>query len=256
MFNLFRVCLALDHANQGRQKHQLSNPNMPVHRAPSPRELVATLVACANNDDDKELQQLLVDQVQNLAEALHRTPESLRAVCAMPQAPRLARLGTLVKQARSYDSAAKARAMQRVATDAASQVASLAKWREDCVELDAAVVLGAGLVADRARKFVYFDADGFDPVLIRRQKLVEARRSLHIAKTACSIDARGLCFSWGRKGRLVLTSQPLAPNEMDIVLSVVIARPVVPRLECSPVRHSRPSAVSWIIEALAHANSI
>jgi hypothetical protein len=145
--------------------------------------------------------------------------------------------------------------MQRVAMDAASQVASLAKWREDCVELDSTVVLGAGLVADH-RKYVRFDADGFEPVVIRREKLVEARRSLHIAKTACSIDARGLCFSWGRKGRLVLTSQPLVPNEMDIVLSVVIARPVVPRLERSAVRHSRPSAVSWIIEALAHANSI
>lgn len=227
-----------------------------MRRAPSPRELVATLVACANNDDDQELEQLLVDHLENVAEALHRTPEAIRAVCAMPPAPRLARIGTLVKQARASDATANARAMQRVAMDAASQVASLAKWRKDCVELDATVVLGSRFVGDRHRKYVRFDADGFEPVVIRREKLVEARRSLHIAKTACSIDARGLCFSWGPKGRLILTSQPIVPNEMDIVLSVVIARPVVPRIERSAVRHSRPSAVSWIIEALAHANSI
>ena len=228
-----------------------------MRRPPLPRELVATLVACADNDDDQELEQLLVEHLPALSEALHKTPEALRAVCAMAPAARLARIGTLIKLAKERDQAASAQAMSRRALDAAVQVASLAKWHEGRVELDATLVLGRELRADPSRMYIRFNADGFEPVAVRREKLWEASRKVRFSDVACNLTARGLCFSWrAGKGGLVLTSQHVLPDELGAILSVVIARPVVPEFERSVVRLSKPSNVSWFIEALAHASPI
>lgn len=228
-----------------------------MRRPPSPRELVATLVACADNDDDQELEQLLVEHLPALAHAVHKTPEALRNVCAMPPAARLARFGTLLKRAKERDQAANAQAMSRRAMDAAAQVAMLAKWQEDRIELDAALVLGRELRVDPSRKYIRFDAEGQEPVAIRRDKLCEASRKLRFSDVTCVLTTRGLCFSWrGGKGGLVLTSQLIFPDELGAVLSVVITRPVVPALERSAVRLSKTSTVSWFIEALAHASPI
>lgn len=200
-----------------------------MRKAPSQRELVAALVACAESEseDDEELKQLLGRHGAILADAIGVASAELHAVATLSSTERSARVRALVRHGRESQQAADARAMEGLSIAAASMIANLAKWREDRVELDAKIVLGRGLCANRARKYVLFDAEGCAPVAVRRTKLREASRALQVLDVTCHLDTRGLCFAWrAGRGGLVLTSQEIAPKERASVLPVVIVRPV------------------------------
>lgn len=200
-----------------------------MRRAPSQRELVAALIACAESEseDDEELKQLLGRHGAVLADAIGVANAEIHAVATLSSTERSARVRALVRRGRERQQAVDARAMEGLSIAAASMLANLAKWQEDRVELDAKIVLGRGLCANRARKYVLFDAEGYAPVAIRRVKLREAWRALQFLDVICHLDTRGLCFTWrAGRGGLFLTSQEIASKERASLLPVVIARPV------------------------------
>jgi hypothetical protein len=145
---------------------------------------------------------------------------------------RRARLQAILLSAKERDRSNAARATESIAVAAITQLAGLARWREDHVELDPAIVLGRGIRGDSGRKFVEFVAEGFEPVSIRREKLEDTARGLRRLAVTCRLDARGLCFFWrGGKGHLFLVSQDLARVHRDAVMRVMLTRPVVPKVE-------------------------
>ncbi|HWA72796.1 MAG TPA: hypothetical protein VG937_10690 [Polyangiaceae bacterium] len=154
----------------------------------------------------------------------------------------------LVRSAKEHDQAVHARAMEGLAIAAASQLAGLARWHDDRIDLDSKIVLGKGLHADRSRKYIRFEAEGAEPVAIRRVKLQEAAKALRFPDIACFLDLRGLCFSW-REGRggLILSPQSVERKDRDAVLSVVIARPLEQALA-----RSGPLKSGWLNDAFAH----
>jgi hypothetical protein len=115
---------------------------------------------------------------------------------------------------------------------ATAQLASTARWRDELVELDPGVVLGRELRADRSRKFIEFLAEGFAPIAIRREKLVDTAKALRPFAVTCRLEPRGLCFSWrAGKGGLCLAAQNVDVLSREAVLPVVLARPVTPKVE-------------------------
>lgn len=226
-----------------------------MRRIPSPRELVAALIACAESEDEnaQELEQLLGARLPVLAEALNTTPDRLRMICSLAPEARRGELRSLVRTAKEHGQAVHARAMEGLSIAAASQLAGLAKWHEDRVVLDSTIVLGKGLQADRSRKYILFDAEGSAPVAIRRTKLQEASKALRFGDVTCALDSRGLRFGWhGGRGGLLLTPQNVDRKDRDAVLSVVIVRPVAPKTVA--VRSSASLTPSWFSEAFAHLN--
>lgn len=196
------------------------------------RETLAAIVAAVESDDSEDLEQLLANQAQVLADCLHLTPAVLRAFCSMATVPRRARLDTLLRRIKERDHAANARATASLATAAATQLASTARWQDELVELDPGVVLGRELRADRSRKFIEFLAEGFAPVAVRREKLVDTAKALRSFAVTCRLEPRGLCFSWrAGKGGLRLVAQNVDVLSRQAVLPVVLARPVTPKLE-------------------------
>jgi hypothetical protein len=119
-------------------------------------------------------------------------------------------------------------------------------WEDARVVLDARIVLGRGLLADRARRYVRFEAEGYEAVLIRREKLAEAAKALRFPDVVCAIDRRGLRFSWrGGLGHLLLVSQVIDSRHRDAVLSVALQKPrPVARQSATPPVRERVS--SWV----------
>jgi hypothetical protein len=219
-----------------------------------PRELVAALIEFVEfeDEDDQELEQFLVAFSSRLAEALHTTQDDLRAVCLLTGDRRRERLASLVSAARKYDQAVHARAMEGLSVAAAAQLAGLAKWHDDRIELDPRIVLGKGLHADRTRKYVRFDVEGAEPVGIRRAKLQDASKALRFGDVTCWLDSRGLRFGWHRgSGGLILRPQPIERRDREAVLCVVIARPVARPVEGAMVRPEFVTS-AWLREASAH----
>lgn len=196
------------------------------------RETLAEIVAAVESDDGESLELLPVKQAQLLADCLHLTPTAIRSFCSMEPAPRRARLDTLLRRVKERDHEANARATASLATAAATQLANTARWQDELVELDPGVVLGRELRADRSRKFIEFLAEGFAPVAIRREKLVDVAKALGPFAVTCRLESRGLRFSWrGGKGGLRLASQNVDTLRREAVLPVVLARPVTPKVE-------------------------
>jgi hypothetical protein len=199
-----------------------------MSRPRSPRELVATLIACVESDEDngQELNQLLAEHSSELAVALHKPRESLLAACMMAPAARCARIHTFVKLAKERDQAVHARMMVRVSLAAAEHLVANATWQQDRVLLSADEVLGRDLLADRIRKYIRFEAEDLGSVVIPRDKLSATRRALRFSNVSCWLDETGLHFGWrGGKGGLLLRSRPIPDDALDAVLPVVIGRP-------------------------------
>jgi hypothetical protein len=219
-----------------------------MRRPPSPRELVAALAACGEGDDDcgQELKQLLAASSSQLADVLGTTQAKLLALPGMAHGARQARVRELLRDARQRQQSASASVAQNLSVAAATMLAKLARWDGARVVLDPRIVLGRSLLADRSRRYVRFDAEDFPAVAVRRDKLAQAARALTFKDMACSIDARGLRFTWrGGRGRLLLTNQEVELRHRDTVLHVVMAKPCPTSL---PVRATTPRqerAGSW-----------
>ena len=101
-----------------------------------------------------------------------------------------------------------------------------AAWEDERITLDARIVLGRNLLADRTRRFIRFDVEGRAPLVIRREKLSEAGKALKFADVSCAVDRAGLRFRWrSGKGGLLLFDTKVDARYRDAVLYVVIARP-------------------------------
>jgi hypothetical protein len=212
----------------------------------SQRDLVATLIAATESDDDQELEQLLVAHSLPLAEALCTTVSRLETLRRTAPVARPARLRDLIRAVKDEQQTANAAAMQNLALASAAMLAKLTCWERDRVLLDARIVLGRSLLADRARRYVRFDADGYDAVAVRREKLIDTSKALRFPDVTCALERRGLQFTWrGGVGRLLLTTQPIEPRHRDAVLSIVLEkpRPAVPSKAAAPVRER---VSSWV----------
>ena len=224
-----------------------------MRRARSPRELVGALVACVENEDEDcgELQQLLASHLPVLAELLGVTPDALQSTCSLEEGERRTTLRKLVRAANDRQNDARAQMNVGLSLAAATQLAGLARWRDDMVELDARIVLGRGLQADRSRKFVRFAAEGYEPVTIRKGKLYEASKALRFPDLRCRLERQGLRFSWrDGRGNLLLKSQSVERAERDTVLSVVILRPSTESRRPVDVPEKRVTAASSWFESL------
>jgi hypothetical protein len=197
------------------------------------------------SDDDQELERLLVAHLSQLAEALNTAPARIEALRSMTAMNRIVRVRVLVKAAKERQHAVNAAAMQNLSIASAAMLGKLAQWGDERVQLDHRIVLGRSLVSDRACRYICFAAEGYDPIAIRREKLVDAAKALKFADLSCRIDQRGLRFSWGGdRGGLLLVSQRIEAQHRGAVLSVVIERPR-PRAELS-VSPPRERASSWM----------
>lgn len=224
-----------------------------MRRAQSPRELVAALVACVESEDEDcgELQRLLASHLPALAELLGVTPDALQSTCSLEVGERRTAMRKLVRGANDRQNDVRAQMNVGLSLAAATQLAGLARWRDDTVELDARIVLGRGLQADRSRKFVRFAAEGYEPVTIRRGKLYEASKALLFPDLRCRLESAGLRFSWRRgRGNLLLKSHAVERADRDAVLSVVIARPNAESRRPVDASGRRPTSASSWFESL------
>jgi hypothetical protein len=217
-----------------------------VRTPQSPRDLVATLIAVTACDDDQELEQLLVAHSLQLAEALCTTVSRVEALLRTAPVARPERVRELIRKGKEQHQVANAAAMQNLALASASMLAKLARWESDQVFLDARIVLGRSLLADRARRYVRFDVEGYDAVVIRRDKLADAAKSLKFADLDCALERRGLRFTWrGGVGQLLLTSQVVEARLRDSILPVVLERPR-PVVRAHAATPTRERVSSWL----------
>jgi hypothetical protein len=138
------------------------------------------------------------------------------------------------------------RQSQNLAVAAATMLVGLSRWHEDCVELDAHIVLGK-LLADRDRRAIQFDVEGRNSVTIMRDKLKEASRALIFSDLQCHIASQYLVFNWhGGRGGLRLLSQNPENLDASAILAVEFPRPR-PKAKDT---HRQPSAITpslaWI----------
>lgn len=205
-------------------------------RRPSQRELTETLLACVESeaDDDQELQRLLVVHEADLADALRCAPSALSVLPRLEPVERRARVRALLRLSRERRQQAQASVLQNASLAAATMLAKLAEWSDAQVQLDPRIVLGGGLLGDRSRTLIRFDAEGLGIVAVRRTKLYEASRSLRFSDLTCWLEAHRLCFGWrGGLGGLRLVDQSVGSREAETVLTVALMRPrpkVVERL--------------------------
>lgn len=216
-------------------------------RVPSRRELVAALVTCTECDDDsgQGLEQLLAAHSSSLAEVLGTAQARLLALGSMTASARRGRVQELLRDARQQQQAAAVSAAQNLSVAAATMLVKLARWEGAHVVLDPRIVLGRGLLGDRACRYVRFDAEDLAVVVVRRDKLVEASKALIFADTTCVLERRGLRFTWrGGRGGLLLTNQDVEARHRDAVLHVTIPtlRPASPLVAMPP---QRERAASW-----------
>ena len=225
-------------------------------RRPSQRELTEALLACVESDadDDQELQRLLVVHDADLAEALRCPPSALSSLLFLGTDERRVRVRALIRLSRERRQQAQAGVLHNASLAAAAMLGKLAVWYEDKVELDARIVLGSGLLGDRARAFVRFDAESLAAVTVRRAKLAEASKALRFSDLSCWLDATGLRFGWGgARGGLRLTAQNVGSREAEAVITVALTRPR-PKV----VERFRPAAVSaeprWLADGFNDVN--
>jgi hypothetical protein len=141
--------------------------------------------------------------------------------------------------------------MQNLALAAAGMLSRLARWGDEEVELDPKIVLG-NLLVDRTRKFLSFEVEKREPVVVPRAKLREASRALRFSDLGCAIDQRGLRFRWRKgAGNLLLVSQPFRSSEVESVLRVLIERPRPGRPERIERHEPLRRNPAWIGEVIA-----
>lgn len=197
-------------------------------RRPSQRELTETLLACveSDTDDDQELRRLLVVHEADLAEALRCSTNALASLPGLVPDERRVRVRALLRLSRERRQQAQAGVQHNAALAAAAMLAKLATWSEGRVQLDSRIVLGGGLLGDRSRTFIRFDAESVGVVTVRRGKLGEASKALRFLDLTCWLDTSGLRFSWrGGRGGLRLVDQDVSAREAEAVLTVVLERP-------------------------------
>lgn len=197
-------------------------------RRPSQREVTESLLACveSDGDDDEELRRVLVVHQAELADALRCDPSVLSVLPRLDPLERRARVRTLLRASRERRQQARASVLQNASLAGAAMLARLAEWSDVRVLLDHRIVLGAGLLGDRSRAFIRFDAEGFGTVTVRRTKLYEASKSLRFSDLTCWLEATRLCFGWrGGLGGLRLLDHSVGVREAETVLTVVLTRP-------------------------------
>jgi len=218
-------------------------------RPPSPRELIAVLLACAKSPDSgQELKQFLAAHGHVVATALGSTVDELQKAVDLQQPERLIRCRTLVKTARERGQTVHVEAMRKLALAAAATLSELARWHEDHIELDHKIVLGKNLLADSSKKYLRFDADGFNAVTVKRAKLREASSVLKFKDLTASLEPDALCFGWrGGIGGLRLTSQEVERKDRDAVLHVVLSR-CVEQVAPMPAAATYTRPVTWVAD--------
>lgn len=217
-------------------------------RAPSQRDLVATLVALCETEETEhqEFEEFLVAHSDALGAALRSRAPDLLALLGLSPESRANRVRDFIRQAKDREQAAHASAAQNLSLAAATMLALSASWENEQVSLDHRIVLGKNLLADRAKKFVRFDVEGRVPLAIRREKLSEAGNVLKFADLSCSIDRLGLMFQWRQgRGGLLLVNQKVDARYRELVLPVVIARKRASTYERSPAL-ARQSCSGWL----------
>lgn len=220
-------------------------------RRPSQRELTESLLACveSDGDDDEELRRLLVVHEADLADALRCAPCALSVLPRLAPLERRTRVRTLLRSSRERRQQAQASVVQNASLAAVAMLAKLAEWSDARVLLDRRIVLGAGLLGDRSRTFIRFDAEDLGTVTVRRTKLYEASKALRFSDLTCWLEANRLYFGWrGGLGGLRLLDQSVASREAETVLTVVLTRPRPKVAERRPVVSTEPR---WLADGFS-----
>ncbi len=228
-----------------------------VVKAQSRRDVVATFVALCESEgtEYQELDEFLVAHSTQLGHLLRAPAADLHALVTLPPESRARGVRGLTRQAKEREQAAHASAAQNLSLAAADMLALSAAWEGEQVTLDARVMLGRNLLADRTRRFIRFDVEGRAPLVIRREKLSEAGKALTFADTGCAIARAGLRFRWrDGKGGLLLVGQQIDARNRDAVLSIVIARPRPASVAKAPP-FPRESRSSWLGDFLGELAS-
>ncbi len=225
-------------------------------RRPSQRELAETLLGCVESEaeDDQELQRLLVVYEADLADSLRCAPSALSALLHLDTQERRVHVRTLIRLSRDRRQQAQAGVLHNASLAAAAMLSKLAVWSDGMVELDPRIVLGSGLLGDRARTFIRFDAESLGAVTVRRAKLMEAGKALKFSELNCWLEPTGLRFGWrGGGGGLRLIDQNVGSREAETVLTVALLRPRPKAIE-----RFQPAAVSseprWLADGFNDAN--
>jgi len=225
-------------------------------RRPSQRELAEALLGCVESeaDDDQELQRLLVVHEVDLADSLRCAPSSLSALLQLDTEERRVRVRALIRSAREHRQQAQAGVLHNASRASAAMLAKLAVWSDGKVDLDPKIVLGGGLLGDRTRAFIRFDAESLGVVTVRRAKLAEASKALRFSDLSCWLSPAALCFGWrGGIGGLRLVDQQVGSREVEAVLTVALRRP-----SPNPVERLRGLSVSterrWLADGFNDLN--
>lgn len=224
-----------------------------MRRRPSLRELTADLSACVESDcdDDQELERLLSVHGSDLAQALGCAPSDVARLGRLGRSERSARLRALVRAARERRQQLQSSVAQNAALAAATMMSKLAVWSEGEVRLDPRIVLGGGLLGDRSRRFVRFEAESLGTVTLRREKLGEAARALRFADLRCWLEGSRLNFGWrDGRGGLRLNNQSVGIRDADAILLVLLERPRPKVVE--PLRRvALPTEPRWLADGLS-----
>lgn len=220
-------------------------------RRPTERELLETLASVVESDNAaEELVPLLSEHGGLIASALGVTASQLTTMCKAPPLDRTVRFRVALRKHRERHEESLRRQAENLSIAAAEMLVGLSRWHEQHLALDAKIVLG-GLLADRQRKYICFEVDGYAAVPVLRERLLRAKRALRPFEVECYIDGRGLNFRWrGGRGGLLLTAQNVDTVDAQTVLRVVFVRPQPKLVERQPLRLPTPPASSWLGDVL------
>jgi len=128
-------------------------------RPPSQPELLRQLAALAKSEQDpKELEQFLRVHSAGLSQVLRLSGAELLALVDIDPAARGRHVQKLIREGHAAHKQQRVELNQNLALAAATMLSGLARWHDDCVELDPRIVLG-NLLRDGTKKAVCFDAE-------------------------------------------------------------------------------------------------
>jgi hypothetical protein len=222
-----------------------------MSRVPTERELLGVLAAAVESDDaDEELAALLSEHAGSIASSLNMTVAQLEGACGASPMDRTVTIRVALRRRREQGEGSLRRQAQNLSIAAADMLVGLSRWHGERIDIDHKIVLG-GLLADRMRKAIRFDVEGYRSVTILRDRLLRAKRALRFSDLSSFINARGLNFRWNAgRGGLVLFSQDIGSLDTNAILQVHFPRPRPKQMMRPAIAAPTTPSPSWLGDVL------